>query len=112
MITIQKPNFLHSSFTITTRDTLSIRISRFGIPTWGNKCENVRTGYRGNDDYIYVYHAEKHRKKVERKIVRGKKVSTIIEHGHWKVRVFKFKKDNIVSAKQFKNHFEVVLKVQ
>ena len=112
MITIQKPNFLHSSFTITTRDTLESRISRFGILTWINTCYGVRTPFRCNDDYIYVYHAEKHRKKVNRTITRGKKISTIIERGHWKVRVFKFKKDNIVSAKQFKNHFEVVLKVQ
>lgn len=110
MITIQKPNFLYSEFTVDTRNDLDYRLSRYGSQIWGSGYSNVRSGIK--DDYIYVFHAEKRRKKVERTVKRGKKVSTIISRGHWVVRVFRFKKTNVVKAEQFKNHFNVVLKVQ
>lgn len=108
MIIIQKPNFIYSSFEIDTIDNIYSRLSRFGPPIWRCGLSNVRA----KDEYIYLYHAEKHRKKVERKVVRGNRVSTIISRGHWKVSVYRFHKENIVSAVQHKHHFNVVLKVQ
>ncbi len=109
MIKIQKPNFLHSTFEVTTFDNIYTRLFNYGVPTWGSKWSNVRKNVRVKDDYIYLYHAEKHRKKVDRKVVRGKKVSTIISRGHWKVRVYRFLKWNVISAVQHKHHFTVVL---
>ncbi len=109
MIKIQKPNFIYSTFEVTTFDNIYSRLSKYGIPTFGGKWSNVRVKFNNEDDYIYLYHAEKHRKKVERKVVRGKKVSTIISRGHWKVRVYRFRKGNVISSVQHKHHFTVVL---
>lgn len=112
MITIQKPNFIYSKFEIDTFSSIYSRLASFGVPTWSNRWSNVREKIRGGDEYIYLYHAEKHRKKVERKVVKGKRVSTIISRGHWKIRIYRFRKENVVSAVQNKHHFNVVLKVQ
>ena len=112
MITIQKPNFIYSTFEIDTIDNIYSRLSRFGVPTWSSRWVNVRESLNKKDEYIYLYHAEKHRKKVERKVVKGKRVSTIISRGHWKIRIYRFRKESIVSAVQHKHHFNVVLKVQ
>ena len=117
MITIKKTNFVYSTFTITKFDEIYSRLARFGAPTWGGGSDshysNVRVPVNRltGSEYIYVYHAEKRRKKVERTVVRGKKVSKIVEHGHWKVRVFRFRKENIVSAEQFRHHFKVTINV-
>lgn len=117
MITIKKPNFVYSTFTITKFDEIYSRLARFGVPSWGggsdSRYSNVRVPVNRltGSEYIYVYHAEKHRKKVERTVVNGKKVSKIVEHGHWKVRVFRFRKGNIVSAEQFRKHFKVTISV-
>lgn len=112
MITIQKPNFIYSTFEIDTFKSIYTHLTKFGVTTWSSRWSNVREKMCGNKGYIYLYHAEKHRKKVERKVVKGKRVSTIISRGHWKVRVYRFHKDNVVSAVQHKHHFTVVLKVQ
>ena len=112
MIKIQKPNFLYSSFTIRSIKDVEWKLARFGNITYGSKIKNARAKINDDND-VYFFHAEKHRKKVERKISKnGKRTSKIISRTHWKVRVFRFRHENIVSGVQYKHHFEVTLKMQ
>ena len=85
------------------------------------------SSYHGRVDrdhkFVYVYHAEKRRRKVEHvPIVRGKHSTKNytntedrytpkkIRDSHWHVRVFKIPMDQIIELKQFARTFTAVLK--
>ena len=81
---------------------------------------NYFAGPRMNGDDVYVYHAEKQRARFKKEVIlfksgpnkgqiKTKKV-TKIKLGGWKIRVFRFPAERVLSVKQHARHFDIVLK--
>lgn len=88
------------------------------VPTFDGKGNYHGDVSRTGDKFIYVYHAEKRRrryKQVERVFnkVDGKTqqvtVSTKMTDKHWIVRLFRFPYDQVKSVKQHQHHFDIEL---
>ena len=127
MITFDRPNFVYRTMDVDRKSQIDDYLANLGT------CFTVGGGrgiqYRGrvdrNGEFIYLYHAEKRRRRTQPAMIKGKpqyhtKVVNgatytvadrkIISKTHWCVRVFKFPISAIKSAHQFTNHFKVVIK--
>ena len=124
MIEFAKPNFLYTSFEVRTKSEIPYKMANYGIPTIGSHTvDNVRSNFNGivdrKHEYVYLFHAEKQRKKTKVVQIVGKnpkrknganteKFETqFVRHGHWKVRVFRFKLDRVHAAQQLTRTFKV-----
>ena len=118
MITVvpRENNFLYSSFEVRTKESIEYRLAQFGgVYTCGSKRGQSYSG-RVKDGFIFLFIAEKFRRKAAHSIVphghRAKnrvtiKESTPLRDSHWKVRVYKFPLDRVISAKQLTRTFEI-----
>ena len=78
--------------------------------------DSRRTGK--SSDYVYLYeiikvNVKKKNTKKKQTSPQGNKVvkREVVNEGSVTVKLFRFKRENVVSSKQHKRHFEVVLKV-
>ena len=96
-----------------SRAAVMARISSGFCAHYSSKYGNYLVPFRITSDYmIRVYSLEKRRKKVSRKVVRNKTVSTVISKAHWvgtyydiPISVIKFMNVKVV---QLTRHFEFV----
>lgn len=114
---------------VKTKDSIHYLMSSYGIHASGGR--RLQSGkfssYSARVDrdhkFVYVYHAEKRRRKVEHvPIVRGKHNKknytnpedrykpNKVRDSHWRVRVFKIPMDRIIEVKQLARTFKAVLK--
>lgn len=114
---------------VKTKDAIHCLMSSYGIHASGGR--RLQSGkfssYSARVDrdhkFVYVYHAEKRRRKVEHvPIVRGKHNKknytnpedrykpNKVRDSHWRVRVFKIPMDRIIEVKQLARTFKAVLK--
>ena len=118
------PNFLHASFEVRTKDSIYHKMTSYGNYSIGGRRAGSSSwsgvvDHRGENIFLYV--AEKLRKKT--KVVPLTKKHTkktgdnankfkteIIRRNHWKVRVYKFPLDRVISAEQGNRTFKVTLK--
>ena len=119
MITIvpRENNFLYSEFETATKQGIESRMSNYG-----NTCFGGRTGqsYNGRvkNGFIFLYTAQKFRRKNKTvyKFGKAKKrngannhnfTTEIIRRSHWKVRVYKFPLDRVITADQGLRTFKI-----
>lgn len=119
MITVvpRPNNFLYSSFEVARKRDIEYRMANYGITTFGGSRDKSYNG-RVKDGFIYLYTTQKFRKKT--KVVPLTKKHTkktgenankfkteIIHRSHWKVRVYKFPLDRVITANQGVRTFKV-----
>ena len=119
MITVvpRENNFFYYGFETNTKDGILARMANYGILTFGGG-RNSKYNGRVKDGFIFLYTAQKLRRKT--KIVpltkkhtkktgeNEKKFKTeVIRNAHWKVRVYKFPLDRVISAVQGHRTFKI-----
>jgi len=122
--TPRKKNIPFAVFTAPNREVAEHMVSNKTRASWGCRSFRASRGEvnlvcRYDNDYVYLTHFQKFRKKVYRhgdtfpKIFNDEMVltdaSTIVEHAHWKVTIYKFLIDRVISARQHTRRFDVVL---
>ncbi len=114
---------------VKTKESILALMSSYGaLASGGKRLQNgTFSSYTGRVDRqnscVYVFHAEKRRRKVEHvPIVRGKHnkknhtnpedryTPKKVRDSHWRVRVFKIPMDRIIEVKQMNRTFKAVLK--
>lgn len=121
---VSEDKFLFASFTVKTKDGVEARMAQYGNYVSGgvnNRVGNIpSTKYWGRvkGDFIFLFHAQKFRRKTEQQIIipgkraknqEVKKVSTKIRDSYWEVNVYKFPLSRIISAKQNIRNFNVTI---
>ena len=115
---IHKMNDFHvSSFHVQNKKDLMYRMSQYGCQTYGSK-GSYRSGIR-DEQFGYVYHAEKVRPKFHYENVyykSGHRKGELKEskkiydrEGGWNVRIFKFDMKNVKKLEQHSRYFTVIL---
>lgn len=121
MITMvpRQDNFLYSTFEVSRKRDVEYRMANYGITAFGGKRGQSYNG-RVKDGFIFLYTAQKYRKKTQvvpltKKHTKktgensNKFKTNIIHRGHWKVRVYKFPLDRVITADQGLRTFKITI---
>ena len=123
MITVVKKedNFRYTTFETGTKAGIESRMASYGTYSAGGNRRNGTSYYgrvSGNKEFIFLYTAQKFRRKTvhtikkpgkKDKIQQTQRISTPVRAGHWKVQVFKFPLDRVITAKQESRTFKVTI---
>ena len=120
MIKMTPPNFLYKETTVRTQSQINSLMSRVagGGFVMGGSRDRMYRAYTDRHDNLYVYTAQKVRRKVRRiPLARPKKTpmglvrfrSEVLSQTRWEVRIFKFPKNRVISVVQKGNTFRAVI---
>lgn len=122
MITVVKneDNFRYTSFITQQKCGVESRMCNYGLYTFGGSRGKSYSGRVSLDGkFIFLYTAQKFRRKCEHKIIKPskrakvqevRKESTPIRQAHWEVKVYKFPLDRVIEAKQLERTFKITIK--